>query len=369
MKNNTQDNMDSKDFGRNRGKPPKKDSCVENPCDFCEVDSSADFGGDFSKDSNKERLAYSAKAQASAQSSPSESIASLPPLQSLASKIAHFSELVAFKHTIFSASFILIAMCVASVESNGSIWVGTKTFCLCALALITARNFAMGFNRFCDRKIDALNPRTTSRPSVDGRISSFSIAIFCVINALGFIATSYFINHLAFALSVPFLLILGGYSLMKRFSSLAHLVLGISLGLAPIAGVIAVSGEVSAWSVILAVGVAFWVAGFDILYSLQDIEVDKREGLFSVPSRFGVRGALIFSRVFHIFAVLAWVWFGMSAGLGAFGFVGISISAIMLCYEQYLVSKDFANIPKAFFVTNGYLGFILLGFVVLDALV
>lgn len=367
MKKNTQDNMESKDFGQNRGESPKKDSCGENPCDFCEVDSIADFGGDFSRDSNRERLAHSAKAQASVQSSARSSLLVL--LQSLASKIAHFSELVAFKHTIFSASFILIAMCVASVESNGSIWVGTKTFCLCALALITARNFAMGFNRFCDRKIDALNPRTTSRPSVDGRISSFSIAIFCAINALGFIATSYFINHLAFSLSVPFLLILGGYSLMKRFSALAHLVLGISLGLAPIAGVIAVSGEISAWSVILAVGVAFWVAGFDILYSLQDIEVDKREGLFSVPSRFGVRGALIFSRVFHIFAVLAWVWFGMSAGLGVFGFVGIGISAIMLCYEQYLVSKDFANIPKAFFVTNGYLGFILLGFVVLDALV
>ena len=363
MKKNTQDkqgNMDSKDFEPNRGESPKKDSCEVNS-------NQADFSVDSSKDSNRECLTHSAKAQASAQYSLLAPLQAT--LQSLASKIAHFSELVAFKHTIFSASFILIAMCVASVESNGSIWVGTKTFCLCALALITARNFAMGFNRFCDRKIDALNPRTTSRPSVDGRISSFSIAVFCVINALGFVLSSYFINHLAFVLSVPFLLILGGYSLTKRFSSLAHLVLGISLGLAPIAGVIAVSGEISAWSVILAVGVAFWVAGFDILYSLQDIEVDKREGLFSVPSRFGVRGALIFSRVFHIFAVLAWVWFGISAGLGVLGFIGIGISAIMLCYEQYLVSKDFANIPKAFFVTNGYLGFILFGFVVLDVLI
>lgn len=290
-------------------------------------------------------------------------------LQNLLVKLAHFSELIAFKHTIFSASFILIAMCVASVQTNGSVWVGGKTFCLCALALITARNFAMGFNRFCDKNIDSRNPRTISRPSVDGRISTMSMSIFCVLNALGFIITSYFINDLAFYLSVPFLVVLGGYSLMKRFSSLAHLVLGISLGLAPIAGVIAVSGEISAWSVILAFGVAFWVAGFDILYSLQDIEVDKKEGLFSVPSRFGVRGALIFSRAFHFIAVMLWVWFGISAGLGIFGFIGIALSALMLCYEQYLVCKDFANIPKAFFVTNGYLGFILFGFVLLDSLV
>lgn len=289
--------------------------------------------------------------------------------QNLIAQISHFSELVAFKHTIFSASFILIAMCVASVQRNASIWVGWGTFFLCTLALITARNFAMAFNRFCDRHIDARNPRTTSRPSVDGRISSAYVVIFCVINALGFIATSYFINDLALALSVPFLVILGGYSLMKRFSSLAHLVLGISLGLAPIAGAIAVSGEITAWSVVLACGVAFWVAGFDILYSLQDIEVDKKEGLFSVPSRFGVGGALMFSRVFHLLAVMLWVWFGILAGLGVFGFVGIAISALMLCYEQYLVGKDFANIPKAFFVTNGYLGFILLAFVVVDSFI
>lgn len=290
-------------------------------------------------------------------------------LQNLMAKVANFSELVAFKHTIFSASFILIAMCVASIQTNGSLWVGSKTFCLCALALITARNFAMGFNRFCDKSIDSRNPRTTSRPSVDGRISTMSMAIFCALNALFFMITSYFINDLAFYLSAPFLVILGGYSLMKRFSSLAHFVLGICLGLAPIAGVVAVSGEISTWSVVLAFGVAFWVAGFDVLYSLQDIEVDKKEGLFSVPSRFGVSGALIFSRVFHLLAVIFWVWFGIIAGLGAFGFIGIALSALMLCYEQYLVCKDFANIPKAFFLTNGYLGFILFGFVVLDSLI
>lgn len=280
--------------------------------------------------------------------------------------LKHFSELVAFEHTIFSASFILIAMCVASVEVNLSLWVGWETFTLCALALISARNFAMGFNRLCDRDIDARNARTKNRPSVDGRISARSIAIFCVLNALVFILASAMINSLAFVLSVPFLAILGGYSLMKRFSSLAHLVLGISLGLAPIAGVIAVAGAVPLWSVLLACGVAFWVAGFDVLYSLQDIQVDKQEGLFSIPARFGVKRSLWLSRGFHCCAVGLWCGFAYMADLGALAWIGVGLSACMLIYEQYLVHKNFANIPKAFFVANGYLGFVLLACIIGD---
>lgn len=283
--------------------------------------------------------------------------------------LKHFNELVAFEHTIFSASFILIAMCVASVETNASLWVGWKTFALCVLALISARNFAMGFNRLCDRDIDARNERTKNRPSVDGRISARSIAIFCAINALVFILASAMINSLAFVLSVPFLAVLGGYSLMKRFSSLAHLVLGISLGLAPIAGVIAVQGAVSIWSVLLAFGVAFWVAGFDVLYSLQDMQVDRQEGLFSIPARFGAETSLLFSRGFHICALMLWSGFVYVAGLGALAWIGVGLSACMLLYEQYLVYKNFANIPKAFFVANGYLGFVLLACIIGDGAV
>lgn len=287
-------------------------------------------------------------------------------LHKLRLSISRFSELVMFEHTIFSASFILIAMCVASVESFNSLWMGWQTFLLCALALISARNFAMGVNRFCDRDIDSRNERTKHRPSVDGRISSRAMIAFCALNALIFILTSYAINSLAFALSVPFLLILGGYSLMKRVSSAAHLVLGLSLGLAPLAGVIAIMGEIPLWSVLLACGVAFWVAGFDILYSLQDMQVDKREGLFSIPARFGLANALRFSRLFHILAVVLWCGFVYTAGLDAVAWLGVGLSAGMLIYEQYLVHRDFANIPRAFFTTNGYLGFVLLACVIID---
>lgn len=283
-------------------------------------------------------------------------------------KLKHFSELVAFEHTIFSASFILIAMIVASKEVNDSIFMGWKLFLLCVVALVSARNFAMSFNRFVDMDIDSKNKRTKNRPSVDGRISKGYLISFIVLNCVIFIITSFFINDLAFYLSFPFLLILGGYSLFKRFSSLAHLILGISLGLAPIAGVIAVAGSVPLWSVYLALGVAFWVAGFDVLYSLQDVKVDRKLNLFSIPSRFGVKNAIRFSRVFHILAVLLWVAFVVESKLGNLAWLGVLISACMLVYEQYLVAKSFNNIPKAFFVTNGYLGFILLFFILMDRL-
>lgn len=279
-------------------------------------------------------------------------------------KIHDFSELVAFKHTIFSSTFILIAMIVAARESHG--WFGWRVLILCALALIFARNFAMAFNRLIDAKFDAQNPRTQSRPSVDGRISRAALFAFIALNALGFIGVSYFINALALALSLPFLAILGVYSYFKRFSALAHFVLGISLALAPIAGVVAVLGEIPLWSAFLALGVAFWVAGFDLLYSLQDIEFDKRQNLFSIPSRYGAKATLLISRICHILAALFWLLFVRESNSGIFALIGLFAAIAMLIYEHYLVRKDFLNIPRAFFQTNGYLGVIFLIFIIAD---
>lgn len=237
---------------------------------------------------------------------------------------------------------------------------------LCTIALISARNFAMGFNRFCDRDIDRKNNRTKNRPSVDGRISAKSVALFCVFNAVIFILVSYCINSLAFGLSFLFLVILALYSYMKRFSVMAHYFLGVCLALAPISGVIAILGVVPLWSVLLALGVLFWVAGFDLLYSLQDMEFDKKEGLFSFPSRFGIDKTLFFSRLSHFLAVVFWLAFVMFIHGGLFAYLGLFVAMGMLAYEQYLVQKDLLNIPRAFFVTNGYLGFIFLGFIFLD---
>ncbi len=212
-------------------------------------------------------------------------------MEKILKKINDFNELVMFKHSIFSLPFIFIAMVVAA---NG--WFGWELLLLGVLAALTARNFAMGFNRYMDRDIDALNPRTINRPNVDGRITPNQILTFTLLNALGFVIVAFFVNDLALYLSIPILLIIGSYSYFKRFSFLAHIILGISLGLAPIAGVVAVSETIPLWSIYLSIGVLFWVAGFDLLYSLQDIEVDKKLGLHSIPSQFGAKRLCFFQK-------------------------------------------------------------------------
>ncbi len=272
-----------------------------------------------------------------------------------------FNELVMFKHSIFSLPFIFIAMIVAA---DG--WFGIYLLIMGTLAALSARNFAMGFNRYLDRDIDALNPRTINRPSVDGRVSPAQMFYFTMLNALIFIAVAYFVNPLAFYLAVPIILVIGSYSYFKRFSSLAHIILGISLGLAPIAGVVAVSETITLWSIYLSIGVMFWVAGFDLLYSLQDIEVDKELGLHSIPSKFGPKKTMVFSKIMHIITIIFWTLFVIEAELGLFAFIAIIISSIMLSYEHYLVNKDFTKIDKAFFTVNGYLGIVFFVLIVLD---
>ena len=282
-------------------------------------------------------------------------------MNKLIQKLNDFNELVMFKHSIFSLPFIFIAMVVSA---RG--WFGFKLLILGILAALTARNFAMGFNRFMDRDIDALNPRTINRPNVDGRLDATQILIFTILNALGFILVAYFVNDLALALALPILFIIGSYSYFKRFSYLAHIILGISLALAPIAGVVAVSETIPFWAILLSIGVMFWVAGFDLLYSLQDIDVDKKLGLHSIPSKFGAQKTMLISKVFHALTVLFWLLFAIASDSSYFAFIAVIVSAIMLSYEHYLVNKDFRKIDKAFFTVNGYLGIIFFILIILD---
>ncbi len=282
-------------------------------------------------------------------------------MENFKKKLKDFNELVAFTHSVFSLPFIFVAMIVAA---DG--WFGFRLLVLGVLAAISARNFAMGVNRYADRDIDAKNPRTASRPNVDGRLDKGSILIFIAVNAFVFVAVAYMFNSLAFWLSFPILAILASYSYFKRFSELAHLVLGISLGLAPIAGVIAVSATITPWSVLLSLGVMFWVAGFDLLYSLQDMEFDKKEGLYSIPSRYGAEATLFISALFHTLTVIFWALFVWVAHLGFFAWLAVFVSAAMLAYEHRLVRKDFNKIDRAFFTVNGYLGIIFFILIVLD---
>ena len=269
-----------------------------------------------------------------------------------------------FQHSIFSLPFIFIAMIVSA---NG--WFGWDLLGLGILAAITARNFAMGLNRFADKAYDKDNPRTMNRPSVDGRLDGSSIMIFTLVNAFGFVVTAYMINSVAFWMSFPVLAVLGSYSYFKRFSSMAHVVLGISLGLAPLAGVIAVEAAVPAWSVLLSMGVVFWVAGFDLLYSLQDIEFDKENGLHSIPSMYGAEATLFISMMFHLITVLFWGMFVWCASLGFVAFLAVIFSAVMLGYEHRIVRKDFTKIDRAFFTVNGYLGVLFLVMIIIDRMI
>ncbi len=268
-----------------------------------------------------------------------------------------------FQHSIFSLPFIFIAMLVAA---DG--WFGWKLLFLGVLAAVSARNFAMGVNRYLDRDIDLLNPRTKNRPSVDGRVSEKSMKLFIVANALLFVVVAYFINTLALILSVPILMVLAAYTYFKRFSAMAHIILGVSLGLAPIAGAVAVLGEIPLWSVYLALGVTFWVAGFDLLYSLQDIDFDKEQGLHSIPAKVGEKKTMMIARLFHLLAIIFWGLFVAPSGIGSYGILAVIVSTLLLIYEHYLVFENPKKIDKAFFTVNGYLGFVFLLFIIIAVL-
>ncbi|EAI3917199.1 4-hydroxybenzoate polyprenyltransferase [Campylobacter upsaliensis] len=283
-------------------------------------------------------------------------------------KIKDILELVVFKHSIFALPFLLSAMIVASKLKNDSVWFGFSALILGIICAVSARNFAMATNRLMDEDIDKDNPRCKDRPNISGRIGKVSVWGFILVNALVFIVCSYFINPLAFYLSFPVLFLLAFYSAFKRFSSLAHLVLGFCLGLAPVAGSIIVLGEIHLFSVILCLGVTFWTAGFDLLYSLQDMEYDKKVGLHSVPAKFGANATLFISAFCHFLATLFWLLFVWVAPLGGLAFFGVLICGAILMAEHLIVRKNFAHIDRAFFTLNGYLSVVFFIFVLVDLL-
>ncbi len=283
-------------------------------------------------------------------------------------KIKDILDLIVFKHSIFALPFLFTAMMVASKIANDSVWFGFKALILSVICAVSARNFAMAYNRLMDEDIDRDNPRCKDRPNINGRIGRKSVWLFILINALIFILCSYFINLLAFYLSFPVLFILAFYSAFKRFSSLAHWVLGLCLALAPIAGSIIVLGEVHIFSLLLGLGVAFWTAGFDLLYALQDMEYDKKVGLYSIPAKFGSDVTLFFSAFCHFLAVIFWLLFAGVVSLGSVAFLGIFLCAVILFFEHRIVRKNFSHINRAFFTLNGYVSVIFLVFVGSDLL-
>lgn len=269
-------------------------------------------------------------------------------------RLVDYSNFVKLPHTVFGLPFALVGATLASYRYKVNPW----DVVLILVAFTSARFAAMGFNRIADRAIDARNPRTQMREIPAGKLSVREATASVVVASALFFVCAALLNPLCLMLA-PFALgwILF-YSFTKRFTRYAHVVLGIAMSIAPVAAYLAVAGEWSRpWGalLLLAGGVLCWGAGFDILYSMQDIEFDRSQGLHSIPAALGARGALRFSRALHLLSAVCFVSLGFAfEELGPAYFVAAGIATTMLAYEQSLVREnDFSKIDAAFFTVNG----------------
>ena len=276
---------------------------------------------------------------------------------------AEVLEAIKFQHSIFALPFALTG---ALLALRGTDLTGTDIawkFTWIIVAMVAARSAAMAFNRLVDARIDARNPRTASRSLPAGRLSKRFAAAFVVLSCAAFVAAAAQLNALCLQLS-PFVLALAlGYSFTKRFTVFSHLVLGAVLGLAPTAAWIAIRGSLEADILLLSAAVMLWTAGFDIIYSCQDAEFDREEGLRSLPSRLGVARSLTISRVLHAGMVLLLALAWKALGLGILGLLGVIAVAGLLVYEQSLVrADDLSRVNAAFFAVNGWVSVLFLLF-------
>ena len=277
-----------------------------------------------------------------------------------------YLSLIKFSHTIFAMPFALIGFFLAT-KSNEFEWI---TLLYVVFCMIFARSAAMAFNRYIDRNIDAANQRTAQvREIPNGSIKANSALIFVIINSLLFIATTYLINSLCFALSPITLLVILGYSYTKRFTALCHLVLGLGLALAPIGAYLAVTGVFDIVPLLFSAAVLFWVSGFDIIYSLQDQEFDKEQKLHSIPVLIGTKNALNLSNLLHFLTFSALSIAGSLGDFSLYYWIGFWIFTALLIYQHILVKhNDLSKINLAFFTTNGIASIIFGVFVIVDLL-
>ncbi len=271
----------------------------------------------------------------------------------LFSDIRKYASLVKFAHTVFALPFALVGFLLGLQEP------GTRFTWILLLQLlgcmIFARNAAMGFNRWADRFIDARNPRTAGRDVPAGRISARQALVFSVVNAVLFVAVSWTINPLCGGLSFVALVFLLGYSYLKRFTWLCHFGVGAALSIAPAGAFIAVTGHITLPIVWLSLMVFFWSSGFDILYALADEEIDREQGLHSIPQRFGRRKAMAISVGVHLTEFVLVPLFLMQAGLtDVWGIAAGLFFLAMLVYQHVIVSpRDLSRLNAAFFTANG----------------
>jgi 4-hydroxybenzoate polyprenyltransferase len=286
-------------------------------------------------------------------------------MSSFLKSLKDYFSLVRFSHTVFAMPFALIGFSLAVSGENQSF--SLRLLLLIVLCMIFARNAAMGFNRIADNRFDALNPRTRNREIPAGAISIKAAAIFVIVNSLLFIITAGFINTLTLILSPVALLIILGYSLTKRVTSLSHFILGLGLSLAPIGAYISVTGTFALLPVIYSLIVITWVSGFDILYALQDEDFDKSNRLHSIPAVTGIRRAIIISIGIHILTIILVITAGFLGKGGVLYWIGTLIFASLLIYQHIIVKHDdLSRLTVAFGTTNGIVSIFFSLFVIID---
>jgi 4-hydroxybenzoate polyprenyltransferase len=271
-------------------------------------------------------------------------------------------EMIKWEHSIFALPFALTAVLLAAEG-----WPPWRTVGWILVAMVSARSCAMAFNRWADAELDAANPRTRNRAIPAGQLSRGFVLGFTCCAALVFVLAAAQLNRLALELAPVVLLVLLGYSYMKRVTRWSHLVLGLALGLAPSAAWIAVRGSLDARILVLTAAVALWVGGFDVLYACQDFEHDRAAGLYSLPQAIGIPAAFLAARAMHVAMLGLLVWFGSLFHFYALGWVGIGAVAALLAYEHAIVSPgDLRRLNAAFFTMNGVIAMVFLVFVAAD---
>ena len=279
--------------------------------------------------------------------------------------LKNYFSLVKFSHTVFAMPFALIgfSLAVSKVEFNFSI----RLLLLIILCMIFARNAAMGFNRLVDRRFDALNPRTKNREIPSGLIGTGGATVFIIVNCILFIVSTAFINRLTLFLAPVALMVILGYSLTKRITSLCHFILGLGLSLAPIGAYISVTGTFNILPLIYSLIVLTWVSGFDIIYALQDDEFDKSNKLHSLPSSTSRKKALSISIIVHLVTFALLLMAGLIGKGGLLFWGGAVIFSILLIYQHSIVKHDdLSKVTLAFSTTNGIASILFAVFVILD---
>jgi len=283
-------------------------------------------------------------------------------MQSFWRKTVLLARMVKIEHSIFALPFAYLGMVWAA---RG--WPGWKTFLALTLAMVAVRSFAMAVNRLADLPMDSKNPRTLTRPLVTGEIGVFETRIFILLSAFIFVCACALLNSLCLALSPLALLWSGLYSYTKRFTSLCHFFLGSVLGLAPLAGWLAVSPTLELAPVLLGLGVTFWVGGFDILYACQDVDFDRGEKLHSLPAGTGVPTALALSTFSHAVTGVFFLLAGWAAGGGwIYAVFCLAVAAILQIEHRLIRADDMSRVNLAFFTLNGFVAVFLFAGAVLD---